>query len=86
MTGKNTKQRPGFFRAAWQGWKRIAKKISNFQARVLLAIFYFTLFCPFALAVRWTSDPLGLKPGGARGWLPLKPSDEPPLERARRQF
>jgi hypothetical protein len=86
MEKQKDRQRQGFFRALWQGWKRVAKKIGNFQARVLLAVFYFTVFCPFALAVRWSSDPLGIKTKRLHGWLPLHSSDEPPLERARRQF
>ncbi|HMD97585.1 MAG TPA: hypothetical protein VKM93_09690 [Terriglobia bacterium] len=76
----------GFWRGLWEGWKRVAKTIGNFQARVLLAIFYFTLFCPFALAVRWSSDPLAIKANAPRGWQPLNPPDSSPLDRARKQF
>lgn len=70
----------------WADWKRIAKKIGNFQARVFLFIFYFTIFGPFALAVRWTSDPLAIKKGTPAGWLPFLEAEGAPLERARRQF
>ena len=70
----------------WSAWRRIAKKVGNFQARVLLAIFYFTLFCPFALIVRWCTDPLAIKPGSPHGWRPLGPTESLPLDRARRQF
>lgn len=76
----------GFWRGLWEGWKRVAKKIGNFQARVLLAVFYFTLFCPFALAVRWSSDPLAIKARAPRGWQPLVPPESSPLDRARTQF
>lgn len=69
----------------WQGWKRLARKAGNFQARLLLLLFYFTVFCPFALAVRWKGDPLAIKPGTPRGWRPKK-SGEADLETARRQF
>jgi len=75
-----------FFRGLWEGWKRIAKKIGNFQARVLLAIFYFTLFCPFALAVRWGSDALAIKAESPRGWRPLSAPEGSPLDEARKQF
>jgi hypothetical protein len=78
--------KPGLLRGLWAGWRRIAKKIGNFQARILMAIFYFTLFCPFALAVRWGSDPLALKPGDPRGWrTPVAPEGSS-LDRARKQF
>ena len=46
---------------AWQGWKAIAKKIGNFQARVILSVFYAILVLPFGLAVRLFSDPLRIK-------------------------
>jgi hypothetical protein len=46
---------------AWQAWKELAKKIGNFQARVLLTIFYGILVLPFGLAIRLFSDPLRIK-------------------------
>jgi len=45
----------------WQAWKRIAQKIGNFQARVLLTVIYAVLVLPFGLAVRLFSDPLRVK-------------------------
>ncbi len=53
---------------AWQAWKRIAHAIGNFQARVLLTIFYSVLVLPFGIAVRLFSDPLRIKHRPAR-WL-----------------
>jgi len=70
----------------WQGWKRIAKKIGEFQARVLLAVFYFTIFCPFALAVRWGSDPLAIHQRVPGGWRPLNPPQESAQDRGKKQF
>jgi hypothetical protein len=46
---------------AWQAWKRIAHAIGNFQARVLLTIFYAVLVFPFGIAARLFSDPLRIK-------------------------
>jgi len=46
---------------AWQAWKSIAHKIGNFQARVLLTLFYAVLVFPFGIVVRLLSDPLRIK-------------------------
>lgn len=73
-------------RRIWQVWKRIAKRIGDFQARIFLGIFYFVVFCPFALAVRWSSDPLAIKKESAKGWRPRHSAEGDPVELARRQF
>jgi len=57
---------------AWEGWKRIAHKIGNFQARVLLTIFYGVLVLPFGLAARLFSDPLRIKKNSDRMVGPSK--------------
>lgn len=68
----------------WQAWKRLAQKIGNFQARVLLTILYAVLILPFGLAVRWFSDPLRIK-RRPPGWLDH--GDIPStMEWARRQW
>jgi hypothetical protein len=72
-------------RRLWQGWKRIAHKIGDVQARVLLTVFYFLIVAPFALAIRFFADPLSLKPRTAKGWRPRPPAARA-LEQARRQF
>jgi hypothetical protein len=48
-------------RAAWNAWKRVAQKIGNFQARVLLTILYAVLVLPFGLMARLFSDSLQIK-------------------------
>ena len=73
-------------KAAWEAWKAFGRKFGDFQARILLVIFYFVMFAPFALAVRWGSDPLGIKTGAQLGWQPKTDSQGTPIERARRQF
>lgn len=45
----------------WQAWKKIAHKIGDFQARVLLTIIYAVLILPFGLAIRFFSDPLRIR-------------------------
>lgn len=73
-------------RQLWAAWKRVARRIGDFQARVLLTIFYFVLLAPFALIVRRTSDPLGLKAATRRGWGEREERSEYTLEMAHRQF
>ena len=74
------------FRRLWQAWKRIAKKIANFQARVLLGIFYFVFLFPFALLLKWFADPLTIRRKTAPQWNTLDPSPDSHSARAGRQF
>jgi hypothetical protein len=48
-------------KAGWNAWKRIAQKIGNFQARVLLTILYAVVVLPFGLMSRLFSDSLQIK-------------------------
>jgi hypothetical protein len=79
-------QRHSPLRNFWELWKRFARKIGDFQARVLLILFYFVVLGPFALAVRWASDPLAIKAGAPRGWRLRDDVDSAPTERVGRQF
>jgi hypothetical protein len=67
----------------WQGWKRIAKVIGNFQSRVLLTIFYATIVMPFGVAARLFSDPLRIKKRPTE-WLE-HPEEACDLQWARKQ-
>ena len=55
----------------WNGWKRFGKKVGDFQARVLLTIFYFVILAPFGLGMR-AADPLGLRKAGEPAWRKLE--------------
>ncbi|HEX9146073.1 MAG TPA: hypothetical protein VGA09_17530 [Candidatus Binatia bacterium] len=79
-------RKPGLPRRFWEAWKRFGKRIADIQARLLLSFFYFVLLAPFALALRRWSDPLGIKPGSAKGWYTRKSSGGTPKEQAARQF
>ena len=81
----DTADRVHVFRRLWQSWKRIAYKIGDAQARILLTVFYFLIVAPFAVAIRLFADPLSLKPRTAKGWRP-RPTGPTGLEQARRQF
>jgi len=73
-------------RAAWQVWKARAHDIGQFQSRVLLTVFYFTIFVPFALLMRLFGDPLHLRRGTRNtNWCEWA-AREPGIDAARRQF
>ena len=67
-------------------WKRVGQAIGDFIARIILSIFYFTVFTPFALGVRLLSDPLGIRAHGNPGWWLDRETLDCTLEDARRQF
>ncbi len=52
----------------WEAWKRLAHRIGNFQARVLLTILYAVLVLPFGVVVRLLADPLRIRRRPAE-WL-----------------
>ena len=73
-------------RRTWERWKAIAHVIGNFQARLLLTVFYFVVVPPFALIVKALKDPLALRlPRGPSFWVE-RPDREDSEASARRQF
>jgi hypothetical protein len=76
----------GLMRKLWDRWKRVARKIGDFQARALMTIFYFVILGPVAMATRWHSDPLALKATTPRGWSDIEQKEGAPMEQSRRQF
>jgi hypothetical protein len=77
---------PGLLRRLWHGWKRVGKTIGDFQARVLLTVFYFVVVAPFAVGITLLGDPLAVKPRSPRGWRVRAAPTGSPLMRALRQF
>jgi hypothetical protein len=72
-------------RKVWEAWKYVGKIIGDFIGRVVLTVFYFTIFLPFGLGVRWLSDPLQLENRASSSyWLSRRTTDLD-LEDARRQ-
>jgi len=65
----------------WQGWKRVARRIGEFQTRLFLTLFYFLFLAPLTLIAR-AGDPLGLR--RHPGWRPYQ-GRSATLEAARRQ-
>jgi hypothetical protein len=72
------------FRKLWQGWKRIAHAIGNFQARILLTVIYAVCVLPFGLLTRLFADPLRTR-RRVEGWLP-HPDSSTDVASARRQW
>lgn len=70
----------------WERWKVIAHIIGNFQARVLLTVFYFVIVPPFALIVKLVRDPLSLRvPADPSYWV-TRPESDPASRSGPRQF
>jgi hypothetical protein len=71
----------------WQAWKGFARRMGNYQSRMIMACLYFTVVLPFGLAVSTLSDPLHIKRRGApSNWRSKHMLARPSLEEAGRQF
>ena len=70
----------------WRGFSAVMERVGNFQARLLLTVFYLVIAAPFGLGVRVVSDPLRLRwHAGMSGWVE-RAGHEPSLDWARRQY
>ena len=69
----------------WENWKKLAKKIGDFQARLILTVLYFVIVAPFALVVRFAADPLSIK-RHQQGWHAKTEPNGSPMDRALNQF
>jgi hypothetical protein len=68
----------------WQWWKRTARKLGDAQARLVLSVFYFLIMAPFALVIRFCSDPLRIR--HANGWIRRSDPPETTVGQAREQY
>lgn len=73
-------------RSVWRWWKQVGRRIGDVQARLLLIFFYFVVLGPFALVLRWGSDPLAIKSHSPQGWRPRVDKKGSPTEQSTRQF
>jgi hypothetical protein len=74
-----------FLRRLWEVWKPFGRFVGNQIARVVLSVFYFTIFVPYGLGVRLFGDPLQMKTRPNSLWRPRSTGD-PTLAEAGRQF
>jgi len=72
-------------RKVWQAWKRFGQFMGDLIGRLVLTVFYFTVFMPFGLGVRLLGDPLAIRPLSRAKWLERKTHDVT-LEDSRRLF
>ena len=70
----------------WEKWKIFGQKIGNFQARLILTLFYFIAISPFAVVVKYVSKPLRLKLSHSSNWRGSQAESDDIMTRARRQF
>jgi hypothetical protein len=74
------------FQILWGEWKSLAFRMGNFQGRLILLLFYFTILIPFGIINSIFRDPLNLKKMKKDTyWFSLNTSDNE-LENARRQY
>ena len=70
----------------WQGIRAVFHALGLAVNVIVLAVFYFLIFGPFALLARlFSRDPLALRAAGRQSFWVSRELDEPSLERARRQ-
>src|SRR3972149_1780486 len=80
-----TRKRATTMKKLWEWWKRVARKIGDLQARIILTIFYFIILGPFALAIRLGCDPLAIKASSPHGWHHKTDVKGTPIEQATKQ-
>jgi len=73
-----------FLKRMWEAWKRIAHIIGDFQARVILTVFYAVLVLPFGVLVRLLADPLHIR-HQPHNWQE-RPAEAVDADWARRQW
>ena len=72
-------------RRIWRAWKRVGQFIGDWIARIVLTVFYFTIFSLFGLGIRLLSDPLTIKRKNGLLWLKRRTRDTN-FDEARRLF
>ncbi|MEX2027889.1 MAG: hypothetical protein WD988_00120 [Candidatus Curtissbacteria bacterium] len=73
-------------KAIWKKWLSIAHVIGNFQAQVILTVFYFIFAAPFGFISRFFGDSLDMKPKRLRSSFGKWNHPVDSLESARKQF
>src|SRR5262245_44563420 len=64
---------------AWEGWKRIARKIAHVQGHIILGLIYILVVSPLGILFRlFRQDPLALRRRNMTSfWIPRHPLPTP---------
>jgi hypothetical protein len=81
----DVQDRGSMWTRAWSAFKRFARRLGDFQARLLLSVFYIFVVGPHALIMKLFSDPLGLRTAQSRGWTERNRPEPKTLDDIRRQ-
>ena len=74
------------FQKLWMEWKTFAFRMGNFQGRLILLLFYFTIVTPFGIINRFFRDPLYLKKPTGDSFRFTLTTPKKKIEDARRQY
>ncbi|MBP7688917.1 MAG: hypothetical protein KA765_13450 [Thermoflexales bacterium] len=69
----------------WAGWKRFGHFMGDLLARVVLTVFYFTIFLPFGIVNTLFGDPLDMKKKHGPKWVERTTGDRT-MPEAQREF
>jgi hypothetical protein len=74
---------------AWTGWREFGVYLGDFQSRLLLTVFYFTVLMPYGAITAVFGDPLSLRGHASQArrtaWVSRQPEDAT-LKRAGQTF
>lgn len=74
-------------RKLWKRWLWVGEKIGAVQSRVILGLFYFTLFLPVGIIYRLVADPLKIKTRlSDTNWHPKDTTGIDTIKRSKFQF
>lgn len=86
IKAKTGKSSTNIFKRFWHRWIGFSTRMGGFQSRIILSFFFFVIVMPFALGVKFFSDPLRVKAKlGQSHWLSVK-EIKLDIENFRRQF
>jgi len=69
----------------WRRWLVIAQAVGNFQAQVILTIFYLIILLPVGFLIKLTINPFAVRLRGRSNFKKWEHSNQT-LEQARRQY
>ncbi len=76
----------GWLYPLWHRINECARKVGDFQARLILSLLYLVIICPHALVVKFFTDPLRLGAERLPEWLVRHRPVARTLAQSRRQF